>query len=95
MKFLLDFFPIALFFVVYKTMGLYSAIYAMIGATMLQMLVARLKTGKFEKMHLITLGLLVVFGGITLAVRDPAFLMWKVSVLYVAFALALIGSLDW
>ncbi|VVM19561.1 Intracellular septation protein IspA [uncultured Gammaproteobacteria bacterium] len=41
MKFLLDFFPIALFFVVYKTMGLYSAIYAMIGATMLQMLVAR------------------------------------------------------
>jgi intracellular septation protein A len=33
-------------------------------------------------MHLITLGLLVVFGGITLAVRDPAFLMWKVSVLY-------------
>jgi intracellular septation protein A len=24
---------------------------------------------------------LVVFGGITLAVRDPAFLMWKVSVL--------------
>ncbi|VVM19560.1 Probable intracellular septation protein [uncultured Gammaproteobacteria bacterium] len=44
-------------------------------------------------MHLITLGLLVVFGGITLAVRDPAFLMWKVSVLYVAFALALIGSL--
>jgi hypothetical protein len=45
--------------VVYKTMGLYSAIYAMIGATMLQMLVARLKTGKFEKMHLITLGLLV------------------------------------
>jgi intracellular septation protein len=34
-------------------------------------------------MHLITLGLLVVFGGITLAVRDPAFLMWKVSVLYI------------
>ncbi|CAB5505385.1 Intracellular septation protein IspA [Bathymodiolus thermophilus thioautotrophic gill symbiont] len=93
MKFLLDFFPIALFFVVYKTMGLYPAIYAMIGATMLQMLVARVQTGKFEKMHLITLSLLVVFGGITLAVRDPAFLMWKVSVLYVAFALALIGSL--
>lgn len=93
MKFLLDFFPIALFFVVYKTMGLYPAIYAMIGATMVQMLITRLQTGKFEKMHLITLGLLVVFGGITLAVRDPAFLMWKVSVLYVVFALILIGSL--
>lgn len=93
MKFLLDFFPIALFFVIYKTMGLYPAIYAMIGATTIQMLVTRMQTGKFEKIHLITLVLLVVFGGITLAVRDPAFLMWKVSVLYVVFAVALIGSL--
>jgi intracellular septation protein len=93
MKFLLDFFPIALFFIVYKTMGLYAAIYAMIGATALQMLITRLQTGKFEKTHIITFGLLVVFGGITLAIKDPAFIMWKVSVLYVVFALALISSL--
>jgi intracellular septation protein len=93
MKFLLDFFPIVLFFIVYKTMGLYAAIYAMIGATALQMLITRLQTGKFEKTHIITFGLLVVFGGITLAIKDPAFIMWKVSVLYVVFALALISSL--
>ena len=93
MKFLLDFFPIALFFIGYKTMGLYAAIYAMIGATALQMLVTRFQTGKFEKTHLITFGLLVVFGGITLAIKDPAFIMWKVSVLYVVFALALILSM--
>jgi intracellular septation protein len=93
MKFLLDFFPIVLFFIVYKTMGLYAAIYAMIGATALQMLITRLQTGKFEKTHLITFGLLVVFGGITLAIKDPAFIMWKVSVLYVVFALALILSM--
>jgi len=93
MKFLLDFFPIALFFIVYKAIGLYAAIYAMIGATALQMLITRLQTGKFEKTHLITFGLLVVFGGITLAIKDPAFIMWKVSVLYVVFALALILSM--
>ena len=93
MKFLLDFFPIALFFIVYKTMGLYAAIYAMIGATALQMLITRFQTGKFENTHLITFGLLVVFGGITLAIKDPAFIMWKVSVLYVVFALALILSM--
>ena len=93
MKFLLDFFPIALFFIVYKTMGLYAAIYAMIGATALQMLITRLQTGKFENTHIITFGLLVVFGGITLAIKDPAFIMWKVSVLYVVFALALILSM--
>jgi len=30
-------------------MGLYAAIYAMIGATALQMLITRFQTGKFEK----------------------------------------------
>jgi intracellular septation protein len=93
MKFLLDFFPIVLFFIVYKTMGLYAAIYAMIGATAVQMLIARYQTGKFENVHLITFGLLVVLGGVTLILRDPAFLMWKVSVLYVVFALVLIASI--
>ncbi len=93
MKFLLDFFPIALFFVIYKTMGLYMAIYAMIGATFLQMMIARYRTGKFENIHLITFGLLVVLGGVTLVLRDPEFLMWKVSVLYVIFAFALVLSM--
>lgn len=74
-------------------MGLYAAIYAMIAATAVQMGVSRFQTGKFEKSHIITFVLLVVFGGITLAVKDPAFIMWKVSVLYVVFALALILSM--
>ncbi len=69
------------------------AIYAMIGATAVQMAITRYQTGKFEKAHLITFGLLVVFGGITIAISDPAFIMWKVSVLYVVFALALIASI--
>jgi intracellular septation protein len=93
MKFLLDFFPIVLFFIVYKTMGLYAAIYAMIAATAVQMLVSRYQTGKFENTHLVTFGLLVVLGGVTLALRDPAFLMWKVSALYVVFAAVLIISI--
>ncbi len=93
MKFLLDFFPIALFFIVYKTVGLYAAIYAMIAATAVQMTISRLQNGKFEKTHIITFVLLVVFGGVTLALKDPAFIMWKVSVLYVVFALVLIASI--
>jgi len=93
MKFLFDFGPIILFFVVYKLVGLYAAIYAMIAGTFAQLLYTRLTTGKFQNSHLITFGLLVVFGGVTLVLRDPAFVMWKVSVLYLAFALALIGSM--
>lgn len=93
MKLLLDFLPIGLFFIVYKTVGLYAAIYVMIAASAIQMVFYRWKMGKFEKIQVVTLALLVIFGGITLVFRNPAFLMWKVSVLYVVFALALVGSL--
>ena len=93
LKFIIDFLPIVLFFVIYKNYGIYPAIYSMIAATALQILFTKISTGKYEKSHLITFALLVIFGGITLAFNDPAFIMWKVSVLYVVFALVLIGSI--
>jgi len=92
MKFLFDFGPIILFFVVYKFFGLYAAIYAMIASTFAQMMYTRIITGKFVTSQVLTFILLIIFGGISIALRDPAFVMWKVSVLYVIFALALIGS---
>jgi len=93
LKFLIDFLPIVLFFIVYKNYGIYPAIYSMIAATLLQILFTKISTGKYEKSHLIAFALLIVFGGITLAFNDPAFIMWKVTVLYVIFALVLIGSI--
>ncbi len=92
MKFLFDFGPIILFFVVYKFFGLYAAIYAMIASTFAQMMYTRVTTGKFVTSQVLTFILLIVFGGISIALRDPAFVMWKVSVLYVIFAIALIAS---
>jgi len=93
LKFIIDFLPIVLFFIVYKNYGIYPAIYSMIAATLLQIIFTKISTGKYEKSHLITFALLIVFGGITLTFNDPAFIMWKVSVLYVIFALVLIGSI--
>jgi len=93
LKFIIDFLPIVLFFVVYKNYGIYPAIYSMIAATAVQILFTKISMGKYEKSHLITFALLVIFGGITLIFNDPAFIMWKVSVLYVIFALVLIGSI--
>ena len=92
MKFLLDFGPIVLFFIVYKYYGLYAAIYAMIASTFVQIMYSRVTTGKFVTSQVLTFALLVVFGGISIILRDPAFVMWKVSVLYVIFAAVLIGS---
>jgi len=93
LKFIIDFLPIILFFVVYKNYGIYPAIYSMIAATVVQILFTKISTGKYEKSQLITFALLVIFGGITLAFNDPAFIMWKVSVLYVIFAIVLMGSI--
>ena len=73
MKFLFDFGPIILFFVVYKFFGLYAAIYAMIASTFAQMMYARITTGKFVTSQVLTFILLIVFGGISIALRDPAF----------------------
>ena len=64
----------------------------MIASTFAQMMYARITTGKFVTSQVLTFILLIVFGGISIALRDPAFVMWKVSVLYVIFAVALIAS---
>jgi len=93
LKFIIDFLPIVLFFIVYKNYGIYPAIYSMIAATAVQILFTKISMGKYEKSHLITFALLIIFGGITLAFNDPAFIMWKVSVLYILFAIVLIGSI--
>lgn len=101
MKILLDFFPIGLFFIVYKIKslhfyqneGLHSAIIAMGIAILLQILITYFRTKKFEKSQIIGLAFLLVFGGVTIYIDNPVFIMWKVSILYVVFAGVLIGSL--
>ena len=54
MKFLYDFFPVLLFFAAYKLFDIYVATAVAIGAALLQTLAYRVKTGRFEKMHLVT-----------------------------------------
>ena len=43
-------------------------------------------------MHLVTLGLLVVFGGLTILLQDKTFIMWKPSIVNWLFALVFLGS---
>lgn len=44
------------------------------------------KTRHFEKMHIFSLALITVLGGITIAFGDPAFVQWKPTVLNWLFA---------
>lgn len=92
MKFLFDLFPIILFFAAYKLYGIYVATAVAIGAAFVQTGLFWLKHRRFEKMHLITLAILIVFGGLTLALRDPVFIKWKPTVVNWLFGAAFLGA---
>ena len=92
MKFLFDLFPILLFFLAYKLYDIYVATAVAIVAALLQTVLFRLKHRKFEKMHVITLGILILFGGLTLALRDPVFIKWKPTVVNWLFGVTFLGS---
>jgi intracellular septation protein len=94
MKFLYDFFPILLFFIAYKAYDIYVATATIIVATGAQVAITWLTKRRVEKMHVITLAIVVVFGGLTLVLKDPVFIKWKPTVVNWLFGVAfLIGPL--
>ncbi len=90
MKQFAEFIPLIIFFVVYKTVDIYAATGALMAATCIQMLVVWLKHKKLEKMHLITLVLVLFFGGLTMFFQDDAFIKWKVTAVNGLFAIGLL-----
>ena len=92
MKFLFDLFPIILFFAAYKMYDIYVATAVAIAAAFVQTGLFWMKNRRFENMHLITLGILIVFGGLTLALRDPVFIKWKPTVVNWLFAAVFLGA---
>jgi len=92
MKLLFDFFPIILFFIAYKFYGIYVATAVAIGASFLQVGFFWFKHRRFEKMHLVTLALIVVMGGATLLLHDELFIKWKPTVLNWLFGLTFLAS---
>lgn len=92
MKLLFDFFPVVLFFAAYKLEGIYVATGVAIVATLLQVGYLWLRYRRVEPMHLITLGLIVIFGGATLYLHDEQFIKWKPTVINWLFGAAFLTS---
>jgi len=107
MKFLFDFFPAILFYITYKTtgdvtwlhqtaipetQGMVNGVFVMILATIVQLAYNWLRHNKVEKMHVVTLVLVVVFGSTTIYLEDPVYLFWKVSIVNWLFAVVFAGS---
>jgi len=92
MQLLLEFFPLIAFFVAFVTFDLYVATATLIVAMALQIAYQWFRHRKVNKMLLISGALVAVFGGLTLALRNPLFLQWKVTVVNWLFAAGFLGS---
>lgn len=92
MKLLFDFFPIVLFFIVFKYSGIYIATAVAMGASLVQVALFRLKFQRYDKMHLISLAIIMVLGGATLFFHNPWFIKWKPTGIYWLSAIVFITS---
>ena len=92
MKFFTDLLPILAFFIVYKKFDIFYATAAAIIITFLQVLYSYLTSKKVEKVQIINLVVILVFGGMTILFQNETFIKWKPSVLYWVFGAILIFS---
>lgn len=93
MKLLFDFLPIVVFFVAYKVAGIYWATGAAVAVSALQIAALRIGRRPVDRTQWFNLALLAGLGGLTIALRDERFIMWKPSLINWAFALAFAASL--
>jgi len=92
MQLLFDFFPLLAFFIAYKFADIFVATGVIIVAVLAQTAIQWLRFRKVSTMALISAGLVLVFGGLTLWVQDEAFIKWKVTVVNWLFAAAFLIS---
>ena len=92
MKFLFDLLPVILFFVAFKMADIYVATAVAIASTIAQIIYVAIKYKKVEAIQWASLGLIVVFGGLTIGLQDKTFIQWKPTILYWLFAVGLLAS---
>lgn len=92
MQLLFDFFPIVAFFVAFKFYDMFVATAVIIVAAMLQIVIHWIWKRSFNRMHIVSAILILIFGGITLTLRNELFIQWKPTVLYWLFAAIFLAS---
>ena len=93
MKLLFDFLPIIVFFAAYKWAGIYWATGAAVAVSAAQIAALRVLRRPVDKTQWFNLALLAGLGGLTIALRDERFIMWKPSLINWAFGIAFALSL--
>lgn len=97
MQVFLDFFFLAPFLVAYLLWGLIPAVWVLMGAVIVQVSAQWLIGGSYKPkpITLASAGLVLVFGTLTVVLKDPVFIKWKPTVLYWAMSVALLGARLW
>ena len=94
MKQLFEFFPLIVFFVVYykSDKDLYLSITAVIIATLISLVALYIKERKISTMMLVSTVILVVFGGLSIFLKNDIFFKMKPTIINALFAIILFGS---
>ena len=92
-RLILDFGPLLILFGVNKVAGIFAATAAFMVAITVTLAIGYALERKISPMPLFTAVLVLIFGGLTLYLKNDIFIKMKPTVLYAGFGVALIGGL--
>ncbi len=93
MRLVCDLGPLILFFATFEFYGIFTATAVFMVAVLAALAFGYWRERRLSPMPLFTAVLVVIFGGLTLYLKDATFIKMKPTVLYVFFGLMLIGGL--
>jgi len=93
-RLLLDLGPLIVFFAGFKYLGIFGATAAFMAAVLISLCVGFVLEKRLSPMPLFTALLVLIFGGLTLYLKNDIFIKMKPTVLYAFFGATLIGGLS-
>jgi intracellular septation protein len=85
--------PLVLFFASFEVWGIYAATGVFMAAVLSALAFGYWREKRIMPMPLFTAILVIIFGGLTLYLKDETFIKMKPTALYTAFGLLLVGGL--
>lgn len=92
-RFVLDLGPLLVFFAAFRFFGIFTATACFMAAVLVALCAGYIRERRFSPMPLITAILVLVFGALTLYLRNDTFIKMKPTALYGLFSLLLLGGL--
>lgn len=89
----LDLGPLLIFFIAFEWGGIFFATAAFMAAILAALGIGYMCERRLSPMPLLTAVLVIVFGGLTLFLKNDTFIKMKPTVLYAGFGLTLLGGL--